>query len=500
MKSKIMLVKPPIHADAVFDPIRTTQPLGLWYIGSYLKEKGHDVTILDTVMEGMDNKTMLTSETDYETFSEQKHLDLESLTAEEFVDKYSPHSSGEVSREIVRVGLSDGEILERIKEEDPEYVGISVFATCNHTPSIELAKLIKENFPDIKIIAGGSHATDMAEKILRDSDSSIDFCVKGDGQYVLEEIVQGLNPETGVAYLDNGKYVDKGEFRRIKMDEFSMLDSSLLENIVLPMPATHTQDTNGRKYVDVMFSRGCKKRCEYCVAGSKKYGFDPLSLDKVEDQLIELKEAGYEELVLQDDDLLRDKEHFFGVLDLIQKHKLNWQDNGGIAIEDLDEEVIDKIIDNGLCNSLYVPFNPRNYKVNQAAGYATSHHHKKIERLKRLRESGIYVYTSGIFGTDVQTKEDVNSEIETYKNIIREGYVDQALVFSVSHLPSTKNHELFGDDIINPDDFLGYSIFVPHAKTGTMSVKDVEVAVVKANQEYNGIQKHARDWGSSFPK
>jgi radical SAM superfamily enzyme YgiQ (UPF0313 family) len=500
MKKKIMLIKPPMHTDAVFDPIRTTQPLGLWYIGSYLKEKGHDVSILDTVIEGIDNKIMLNSTEDYNEFSRRKSEDLENLTAEAFVEKYSPHSEEGVSRNIVRVGLSDKEILERIRAENPEYIGMSIFASCNHTPSIELAKLIKSNFPDIKIVAGGAHATDMAERVLRDSEGAIDYCVKGDGQFVLEEIVEGKVPETGIAYLKQGEYKDHGEYRRMSMNEFSLLDPSLSEKMVLPMPATHTQDTKGRKYTDVMFSRGCVKHCEYCVAGSKNYGFDPLNLDVVEKQLKLLKDAGYEELVLQDDDLLRDKEHFFKVLDFIKEQGFFWQDNGGIAIEDLDEKVADKILENGLCNSLYVPFNPRNYKVNQAANLATNRYHKNVEQLKRLKDAGIYIYTSGIFGTDIQTKEDIDSEIDTYKQLIQEGYIDQALVFAVSHLPATKNYELFKQDIVHPDDFIGYSIFVPHAKTKTMDIKDVETAVVHANQEYNRIQKEAGPWGSSFPK
>lgn len=500
VNKKIMLIKPPMHADAVFDPIRTTQPLGLWYIGSYLKEKGYDVTILDTVMEGIENKIMLNSTVKYEDFQRQKTKDLENLTAEDFVSIYSPHfANGTVNRQVVRVGLSDEEIIKRIRDEKPDYIGLSFFATCNHNPSIELAKLIKLYFPNIKIIAGGSHATDMSETVLRDSEGSIDFCVKGDGQYVLEDIVNGKIPQNGVAFLYNRELVDMGESRRMRMDEFSRLNPSLLEHIVLPMPATHTQNTQGRKYVDVMFSRGCKKRCEYCVAGSKKYGFDPLILNKVDNQLKILKEASYEELVLQDDDLLRDKQHFFRVLNLIKKHGFKWQDNGGVAIEDLDKEVVDKILENGMCHSLYVPFNPRSYKINQAASFATSHYQGNVEQLKKLRDSGIYVYTSGIFGTDVQTQKDVDSEISTYKDLIKNGYIDQALVFAVSHLPATRNGELFRQDIVNPNDYLGYSIFVPHAKTKTMGIRDVEVAVVKANKEYNSVQKQTGAWGKWIP-
>ncbi|MBW2995998.1 cobalamin-dependent protein [Candidatus Woesearchaeota archaeon] len=501
MTKKIMLLKPPMYTDAVFDPIRTTQPIGLWYIGSYLKEKGYDVNILDTVMEGFDNKVMLDSDVCFEEFEKQKSKDLEELTAEEFVDKYSPYDSKDnINRFIVRTGLSDEEILERIREEKPDYIGMSVFASCNHDPAVDIAKIIKKEFPDVKIIAGGAHATDMAETLLRDSEGAIDFCGLGDGQYVLEDILEGRMPEIGIAYLENNELIYKGEFRRMKMDEFSLLDPDLVKDIELPMPASHTQDTEGRKYVDVMFSRGCRKKCEYCVAGSKDYGYDKLNLETIDEQLKKLKKAGYEELVLQDDDLLRDKNHFFSVLELMKKYDFKWQDNGGIAIEDLDTEVVDKIIENGNCNSLYIPFNPRHFRVKRAANTATEKYSGNVEQLKRLRDAEIYVFTSGIYGTDVQTKEDIDAEIDMYKHLITEGYVDQALVFAVAHLPATKNYELFSDDIIKKDDWIGYSIFVPQAKTETMSIEEVEVAVVKANKEFNKLQKQAGVWGSAFPK
>lgn len=498
--AKIMLIKPPMYADAVFDPIRTAQPLGLWYIGSYLKEKGHNVSIVDSVSQGINNRLLINSRKNYQQFLEDKVNDLNILTEEEFVSKYSPHNEGEeVSRTVVRIGLSNDDILKRIKNENPESIGISLFATCNHLSGIDLAKQIKKRFPRIKIIAGGAHATDMSKRVLNDSEGSIDYCVRGDGQFVMEELVNGKIPQTGVAFFDNGKFIDNGEYRRLCMNDFSLLDPKLLENIVMPTPASHTFDTKNRKYVDIMFSRGCSKKCEYCVAGSKNYQYNGMSLDKVEEQLKLLKNSGFEELIFQDDDLLRDQNHFIEVLELVKQYEFKWQDNGGIAIENLNQTVANAILENGNCNSLYVPVNPRNYKVHRAAGIATNRYHENIDQLKRLRNNGIYVYTSGIFGNDVQTKEDTDSEIEVYKTLIKEGYVDQALVFAVSHLPGTKNNLLFNKDIVNPDDWFGYSIFVPHARTKTMSIYDVEVAIVKANKEFNKLQRRTGSWGSAFP-
>lgn len=284
------------------------------------------------------------------------------------------------------------------------------------------------------------------------------------------------------------------------MNELAILDPLLLENVKLPMPATHTYPTDGRKYVDILFSRGCMKRCEFCVAGSKNYLYDKLDLEIAERQLRVFKDAEYKELILQDNDLLRDKEHFFNVLKLIKKYSFKWQDNGGIAIEDLDEEVANAIIKYDNCTALYIPFNPRYYLVKQAAKRATEKYSGNVRQLKRLREAGIYVYTSGIYGTHFQTKSDIDQEIEIYKSLITEGYVDHALVFALSHLPATRSHELFSHDIINPHDWVGYSILTPHAKTKHMGIRDVEVAIIKAYHEFNSVQSSVSEWRSAFPQ
>ena len=74
MQKKIMLIKPAYETDAVWDTIRTSQPLGLWWIGSNLKKKGHEVRLLDETVRdgGLEEKVMFRRElvgdkiTDYE--------------------------------------------------------------------------------------------------------------------------------------------------------------------------------------------------------------------------------------------------------------------------------------------------------------------------------------------------------------------------------------------------------------------------------------------------
>ena len=46
----VLFVKPALETDAVWDPIRTCSYLGMWYLSSQLKLKGHKVTYLDEVV------------------------------------------------------------------------------------------------------------------------------------------------------------------------------------------------------------------------------------------------------------------------------------------------------------------------------------------------------------------------------------------------------------------------------------------------------------------
>lgn len=498
MSKRILLVVPFIYTDAVFDPIRACQNIGLKYLGSFLKALGHTVEILDCVLEGFDQRKLVGSDKSYSQFTAEKLTDVRDLDAAAFSEKYN--AEGYAGRPVVRTGLALAEIVERVRAFNPDIVGISIFASCNHISALETAKAIKNAFPHIKIVAGGAHATDMAEVVLRDSEGAIDICVRGEGFAPLQQIVEGITPEIGVAYLDDeGNLIDKGEAVRIAFSDFPDLDPELYEHISLPKSAPHTHQTHG-KWTDVMFSRGCHRGCEFCVAGSKCYRYQALGLDKAEEQLRRLKAAGYEHLILQDDDLLQNLNFFYGVLELISKYDFSWQDNGGVSIEDLSPEVGQKIIDNGRCTALYVPFNPRAHTVAQAAGQTVRKYGVNVEGLKRLRAKGVYVYTSGIVGLNVHSRENIESEVEEYKSLIAGGYVDQALIFPVSHLPATRNHTLFAKDIEDPAYWLGYSIFVPHARTQTMVVREVELAVIWANMELNNAQSQAGPWGSAFPK
>lgn len=507
----IMLIKPALETDAIMDPIRTCSYLGMWYLASHLQEKGHNVRYLDEVVrnQGLSKQQLSVRKLEGETaieqsldisnddFQEQKMRDYHNLSPKEFVEKYSVFSGNDVSRTIVRTGNSLEDTLKEVEKEQPDVVGIPLIATANYKPATELAKKIKERFPNTKIIFGGQHISAGAEQFLAEN-PYVDQVVTGDAITVIDDIVEGRIQDRIV----------QGGFQN--MDQFPILDPNILEENGYPINPTYTYPTDGRKSVDFMFSKGCFRRCEFCVAGSQK-GNDVTATEyeRLDEQLRIFKEAGIEELVIQDDAFLGDrrhvKEYLPKILGLMKKYGLYWQNNGGVEFEAIDDFVTDQLIEynktgEGKVTALYVPFNPRTWNKEQSASKSMSErYHKNLENLKRLREEGgIYVFTSAIIGTPEQTREMFEEELATDRKLIQEGYIDAALCLSATMLPGTNWYESNGHNIINKKDYAGYSLFATHHRTEHLEPEEIEELMITWTKGLDDVQK-TYHWGTAFP-
>jgi radical SAM superfamily enzyme YgiQ (UPF0313 family) len=513
VNKKITFIKPQLETDAVWDPIRTCSYLGLWHMASKLKEKGHEVKYFDEVVrnEGLQRQELFQRtttingditetplNTSYETFQRQKMRDYNALTSEQFVAKYSAFKEeGQVSRTIVRTGIPVNESLELIVQENPDFVGIPLIASANYLSATRLAKEIKQRLPHTKIVFGGQHITAFPEEFLKEN-PYVDHVVTGDAIEVLDDLVQGKN-------LDK---VIRGGFQT--MDKFPLLDPQIIAETGYPLEPTYTFPTNGRKSVDFMFSKGCFRKCEFCVAGSQNGNHvTTTDYDLLEKQFQVFKANGIEELVVQDDAFLHDAvhraEHLPKVLGLLKKYGFYWQNNGGVEFEGLTKEVTDQLIEynkagEGRITALYVPFNPRGWNKEESASKSLSErYHPNLENLKRLREeAGIYVFTSAILGTPDQTKETIADEMATDRKLIEQGYIDAALPLSATMLPGTKWYNQNGHNIVNQKDWAGYSLFTTHHSTDKLAPKDIEKAMVDWVKGLSDVQKIYK-WGSAFP-
>ena len=157
-------------------------------------------------------------------------------------------------------GCSDAQIMRRLHDVKPDIVGISQW-THNRHHSLNLAQLIRTNFPHCTIIMGGGHATFCYSDILG-ADSPVDIVVRGEGEATLLEIVSRIcdgrewKSVHGIAYFNAGEVVVTPP-----RDALSDLD-------LVPFQARYLEHSIG---VDqplqaefILTSRGCPSACRFC--------------------------------------------------------------------------------------------------------------------------------------------------------------------------------------------------------------------------------------------
>lgn len=155
-----------------------------------------------------------------------------------------------------RIGME--QLLEIIKEEKPQMVGISAFIA-NYGNGIKISNIIKKEFPEIKVVMGGPQASFVPEEVLETS--LTDYVSMFEGEISIVElaecIINGGNIEEvdGIVYRKDGKVIYTKKRELIKN-----LDD-------IPFPAWDLFDID--KYTQpgiVLTGRGCPYKCLFCAA------------------------------------------------------------------------------------------------------------------------------------------------------------------------------------------------------------------------------------------
>ncbi len=506
--AKVLFLKPYLETDATWEMIRTSCYMGIWYIASKLKQKGHSVWYFDEVIRNNGiKKTMLYStelhgdeyceypiNMSIYDYRKEKNGYFESHSPREFVEKYSAFQGEKIIRTIARTGNSIEDTLNEIAKISPDYIAISLIATANCRAAIKTGRAIKKEFPNIKILYGGHHVSALPEEFLNDN-PWIDHLIVGDGIDIFEQIIEG-------------KVKDKILYEGFKsMDHFPLLDMDIIANTNYPIDQQYSYPSFGRKSTDFMFSKGCFRKCEFCVAGGQEGNHVSfMDWDKVDEQFKIFKRNGIKEIIVQDDAFIYGGESsLIKKLALMKKYGFYWQDSGGIDFELLTDFVTEQFINynkegEGRLTGLYIPFNPRYWNKEIAATKSMiGKYHNHFKNLKRLKESGIYVFTSQIVGTPEDTKEMVEEDIKIHKQMISEGYLDTALTLSATLLPGTKWYQAHKNDIVNIHDIPGYSLFTTHHTTKNFpSPKMIEELFIHRTKELNKIED-TYNWQTAFP-
>ena len=315
---KVLLINPPNSIPQNSDfVINIFQPLGLAYVAAMLQKNNINVEILDALALGFDQEHRLG----------KKKL----------------------------IGLNYQNIKQKIQASNPDIVGIGTPFSFQALEAHQVAKIVKEVNPRIIVVAGGSHATIQPEELL--ADKNFDYLVRGEGEYVMLDIVNKLKKGKKIDTLPGVSFSNKnGKITHnlrpppiIKLDDLHFPARNLL-----PMDKYFEAAKTGRviegmlafgqRRTGLFTSRGCPFFCTFCSVH--------LTMTRIwrgrspEYVLAEIKECvqkyGIKYFDILDDNFTLDPIRAKKICRLIIKSKLKiqWSTPNGIRADRVDEELI----------------------------------------------------------------------------------------------------------------------------------------------------------------
>lgn len=279
-------------------------PLGLAYIGSFLRDKGHSVSIIDMDALGM-------------TFSDLRNA---------------------------------------VESKKPDMVGISAM-----TPQIEsafkIAEKVKQVDKSIPVVIGGIHSSVFPEQVL--NNKWVDFVVIGEGEISFYELVEKISSNDslsfkevkGIGYRNNNQIVITPQRSLIR--DLDSLPFPLWEELQFHKSSRIlSTDSENSKTYPILGTRGCPYHCIFCASNTVfKRAYRSRSAENIYEEILFLrKKYKAKQFDFVDDTFTINKEVLLSLCDLILENKLDIKFSLNARVNTVDEEMLRKIKKAGCIN------------------------------------------------------------------------------------------------------------------------------------------------------
>jgi len=317
-------------------------------------------------------------------------------------------------------------------KEKPDFVGL----TCT-TPQVRnvylTAGFIKRKVPHVKIVVGGPHVSALPEETLRES-SDIDIVVCGVGEETMSEIACGkeLRQIKGIAFRKNGGIIITEARRGIK--DLDALPFPLYEQLPLKY---YGNPIMGRS-MGLMSGRGCPYKCIFCASNVvHSRGYNARSVTSIIEE-IELLRNRYEFNVFSfwDDTFTFRQDRVFEFCDSLLERNLNIRWSCSTRVDACSKGMLQAMKKAG-CSMLFIGFESGNEEVLKKSkkGISTEQS-KQFCRLALDQQIPICGYF--ILGLPYDTESSVIQTIEFAKEL----RIDFAQFAVLMPLPGTATWEM----------------------------------------------------------
>jgi len=290
-------------------------------------------------------------------------------------------------------------------DENCDLVGISCF-TSNIRRGYELAD--KFRLRGIPVVMGGIHPTVLPEEALQHADA----VVLGEAENVWQDLLEDLK---------------KGKLKKLYRGNYPDLKKHVT------LRTRNRKSSHAYGVIPAETSRGCPYTCDFCsvpVHYGRKQRHKP-----VENVIHDLIEADARKVFFVDDNIMGDPNYSRELMTQLIPLKIKWVSQSTLKVIQKNPDLLILAKKSG-CQGLY--FGLETISDTSIRILKKNIREKQMisDTLEKVRDSGLFIYTSIIFGFDEDTESVFDESLEFfYKNKIASS--------SFTHLTPYPGTELF---------------------------------------------------------
>lgn len=302
----------------------------------------------------------------------------------------------------------------------PDWVGITATIYANwmydQLKSIkDIAGISKQVNPKTNVVLSGIYATSFPEYMI--GVDCIDYIILGESEYTYLNLCKGIRQEKidGIVYKSNNGIKINPKIHFInRVDKLPFPNRDKIERYFnLAEKCNIRNPEKSRNFTQIITSRGCPMHCIFC--NCFLYNGREYRARSPENVLAEMEEMinrwDIQEFHFWDENLTVNRDRCVKIFDEIVKRgwDIHWITAGGLAVYNIDEELLDKMKASGC------------YRILLSIESGTEKSLKKMKKpvdLKKARDIvnyikkiGIEVASHFVIGFPWETKEDIMETI-----------------------------------------------------------------------------------------
>lgn len=317
------------------------------------------------------------------------------------------------------LNLSCEDILKSIRKGSSDIIGLYA-TTLGIEIAEDLAKSIKDSFPQIYVVIGGPHISGYGKDTL--TCKYFDFGIIGEGEYSFLSLIRhlengggGFEGLRGLVYRRNGEIVQNEPVLPIQvLDEIPFPARHLLPDIKDYHPKIML--FKKQPVAHIFTSRGCPYRCVFCQTPfGKKIRFH--SAEYVADEITMLvNDFGAREIKINDDTFNLNEDRIFNVFDILKKRGINIPWSCNLRVDTIkDKSFLKTMKDNG-CWLIRPGLESGNQEILDGLKKGIT-----IEQGKRVcnwaKEVGLKIQASFVIGSPLDTEKTILETIDFARSL-----------------------------------------------------------------------------------